>query len=84
MHFPGMWRDLNVMKIKTNTETARVRAMCLFSRTWGLAGGTEMAVLIINEFIMKFALNTSGTIFFCGNFQDAGLNKLSAAFTKLY
>lgn len=51
---------------------------------WGLAGGIEMAVLIINEFIMQFALNMSGTIFFRGNFLYAGLNKLSAAFTNLY
>lgn len=58
--------------------------MRLFSRMWGLAGGTEMAVLIIDEFIMQFALNTSGTVFFCENFQDAGLNKLSSAFAKLY
>lgn len=43
-----------------------------------------MAVLIINEFIMQFALNMSGTMFFHGNFQDAGLNTLSADFTKLY
>lgn len=43
-----------------------------------------MAVLIINEFIMQFTLNMSGTIFFHGNFPDAALNKLSAAFTKLY
>lgn len=76
--------DLNVMKIKNSTETARARVKNLLSRVWGLVGGTEMAVLIINEFIMQFALNMSGTIFFWGNFQDAGLNKLSAAFTKLY
>lgn len=43
-----------------------------------------MAVLIINEFLMQFALNTSGTIIFPRELQDAGLNKLSAAFTKLY
>lgn len=49
-----------------------------------MAGGTEMAVLIINEFIMQFALNISGTINFPWELQDAGLNKLSAAFTKLY
>lgn len=43
-----------------------------------------MAVLIINEFLMQFALYTSGTIIFPWELQDAGLNKLSAAFTKLY
>lgn len=84
MHFPGAWRDLTVTKIKTDTETARGGVMCLFSRNWGLAGGTEMAVLIINEFLMQFALYTSGTIIFPWELQDAELNKLSAAFTKLY
>lgn len=72
------------MIIKADTGAARVRLMCLFSRMWGLAGGTEMTVLIINEFIMQFALNMSSTRFFPGNFQDAGLNKLSASFTELY
>lgn len=69
MHFPGVWRDLTVTQIKTDTEKARAGVMCLFSRKWGMAGRTEMAVLIINEFLMQFALNRSGTIIFHANFR---------------
>lgn len=61
--FPGVCRDLTVRKGKNAMETARIQR-CLFSRVWGLAGGTEMAILIISEFIMQFALNVPGTIFF--------------------
>lgn len=42
-----------------------------------------MPVLITDEFVKQFAVDTWGAVFFHGNFSDAVLNKLSVAFTKL-